>query len=662
MDADKKQTNLEKQLKALGQKIRIDILKKLKNTQAPLSFSKLQKEVLGHNLSTVNLSFHLNTLKKSELIQSSDEGYSISFLGDQIIDKILSIEQILNKQKNTQMIRTSKYSKELFDISKIEEYLVNEGDLDRYLARQIAHEVEERLSKTNIEYMTAPLMREYINAVLLENGLEEARHRLTRLGTPPFEVFQLFDSKEREFTPENFIKRLGSDVSEQFLLLNLLPKNLADLYLSGEIALLHLNYWSLRPLSLYINTKTITDYLFKKNSINPQKIKSWTELNDLSIHLIDLLYQLSYFYSEDLLIGDFNTHFLSWFDLPNMKLFNFNTLTSQLLRFNSSFNDGKSHLSLGFNNNGKIPENFSILSQIDEKFFNSLKLQCRDRMSPLLLLNLPKNSSIDSGYNILKSFIADYNKVNLFFCYKNNAKLLNSTIIQIPNPEEDKIILDKILMNLHTISVEAKKDDNKFLELIQEKLKAIFELFIYKEKLVRKKLYPLKQWKFFISEILNKNSEEAFRDSLKSISFFGLNEAILDHCGIELDRIENSEIFAFKVLSLMKKLIEERNELDNNNFVLSQPHYDTYLKDSCHNGMTQFKQNLNRYSSRIIRSESNLSLDKRIALFEKFQKIINGGTLFIEKINVDEVSLKRFLQSLFESKIEVISFRDCFTE
>ncbi|MEE9377037.1 MAG: anaerobic ribonucleoside-triphosphate reductase [Candidatus Lokiarchaeia archaeon] len=660
MDADKKQTILEKQLKTLGQKIRIDILKKLKNTQAPLSFSKLQKEVLGHNLSTVNLSFHLNTLKKSELIQSTDEGYSISFLGDQIIDKILSIEQILKKQKNTQMIRTSKYSKELFDISKIEEYLVNEGDLDRYLARQIAHEVEERLSKTNIEYMTAPLMREYINAVLLENGLEEVRHRLTRLGTPPYEVFQLFDSKERQFTPENFIKRLGSDVSEQFLLLNLLPKNLADLYLTGEIALLHLNYWSLRPLSLYFSTKTLTDYLLKKNSLKHQKIKSRTELNDLIVHLIDLLYQLSYFYSEDLLLGDFNTHFLSLFDLPNMQLFNFNTLTSQLFRFNTSFNDGKSHLSLGFNNNGKIPENFSILSQIDEKFFNSLKLQCKDRMSPLLLLNLPKNSSIDSGYDMLRSLIADY-EGNLFLCNKNNGKLLNSTIIQIPNPEEDKIILDKILMNLHTISVEAKKDDNKFLELIQDKLKAIFELFNYKEKLVRKKLYPLKQWNFFISEILNKNFEDAFRDSLKSISFFGLNEAILDHCGIELDRIENSEKFAFKVLSLMKKLIEERNELDNNNFILSQPHYDSYLKDSWHNGMTQFKQNLNRYSSRIIRSESNLSLDKRIALFEKFQKIINGGTLFIEKINIDELSLKRFLQSLFESKIEVISFRDCFT-
>ena len=231
MDADKNNNILEKQLKTLGQKVRIDILKKLKNTLTPLSFSRLQKEVLINDLSSVNLSFHLNTLKKSELVYSSDEGYSITYLGEQIIDKILSIEQILNKQNQSRMIRTSKYSKELFDASKIEEYLVTEGELERFLARQIAREVEERLSKTNIEYMTAPLMREYFNAILLENGLEEVRHKLTRLGTPPFEVSKLFESNNDRINPEIFIEKLGSDVSEQFLLLNLIPKNLADLYL-----------------------------------------------------------------------------------------------------------------------------------------------------------------------------------------------------------------------------------------------------------------------------------------------------------------------------------------------------------------------------------------------------------------------------------------------
>jgi DNA-binding HxlR family transcriptional regulator len=659
VDADKNQNILEKQLKTLGQKIRIDILKNLKKTQTPLSFSKLQKEVLENDSSSVNLSFHLNILKKSELIFSSEEGYSITFLGEQIIDKILSIEQILNKQKKSKMIRTSKYSKELFDINKIEEYLVIEGEIERFLAKQIAHEVEERLSKTNIEYMTAPLMREYINAVLLENGLEEVRHKLTRLGTPPFEVFQIFDTKKDQITPEIFIKRLGSDVSEQFLLLNLLPKNLADLYLSGEIALLHLNYWSLRPLGLYVNTKSVIDYLFKKYSDIPQKIKRATDFSDLIIHFLDLLYQLRQFYSEDLLLGDFNTQFLSYFQLSNTQSYNFNLLASKILWLNSLFNDSKPHFSLEFSDNGGLTEESSMQSQIDKNFINSLNIISSERIKPLLFFEWSTPFSSDLDPCIFNNFISDSNKDNIIFFNKNYSNLLNSTIIQIPNPNKNKIILDKILSNLHMISVEAKQNDDLFLDLLQDNLNSIFELFKYKEELVQKKLNSLKQWKFIVTQILNKNSEDFFEGALKSISFFGLNEAVLNHCGIELDRTENSEDFALKILSLMKKIIKERNEVDNNNFILSQPHNDSYLKDSCHTDLTHNNLKINVYSSRIIRSESNLSLNKRIELFKKFQKIINGGTLFIEKINTDELSIQKALKSLFDSKISAVSLRDC---
>ncbi|GAH00990.1 unnamed protein product [marine sediment metagenome] len=152
------------------------------------------------------------------------------------MENILSIEQVLNNENKPIMIRTSKYSKEPFNENKIEEYLIREGELEAYLAKKIAREVKDRLFKANVEYLTAPLMREYINAILLESGLEEVRHRLTRLGTPPYEAFKLFNSQEKVITPDKFLKKLGSDVSEQFLLLNLLPKELADLYLSGEIA------------------------------------------------------------------------------------------------------------------------------------------------------------------------------------------------------------------------------------------------------------------------------------------------------------------------------------------------------------------------------------------------------------------------------------------
>ena len=209
MSSDKISEILEQQLKTLGQKIRIDILKNLNDCNDSISFSMLQKKVLSTNSNSKNLSFHLNVLKKSDLITTNEYGYSITELGKKILTNILKIEQILNVQNNSIIIRTSKYSKEIFDNNKIVEYLIREGELDKYLASQIAQEVKERLSNINIKYLTAPLMREYINAILLENGLEQVRHKLTRLGTPPYEAHKLFEKSI--INNENFIKKLGSE-------------------------------------------------------------------------------------------------------------------------------------------------------------------------------------------------------------------------------------------------------------------------------------------------------------------------------------------------------------------------------------------------------------------------------------------------------------------
>ena len=91
--------------------------------------------------------------ERIEVIDSDSNGYSITPLGAKILKKLVSIEQILNDENRTIMIRTSKYSKEPFNINKIEEYLVREGEMETFLAKKIAEEVKERLAKTTIDYL-----------------------------------------------------------------------------------------------------------------------------------------------------------------------------------------------------------------------------------------------------------------------------------------------------------------------------------------------------------------------------------------------------------------------------------------------------------------------------------------------------------------------------
>jgi len=655
VDADKNNF-LEKQLKTLGHKIRIDILKKLKNSQNKLTFSKLQKGVLENNHTSVNFSFHLNALKKCDLINSTEEGYFITNLGAQILESVLSIERILIDKSKTKMIRTSKYSKELFDTRKIEEYLSTEGGMEIYLAKQIAREVEERLTKTKIEYLTAPLMREYINVVLLDNGLEEIRHKLTRLGTPPYEALKLFSLKD--LTPDNFIKKLGSDVSEQFLLLNLLPKKLADSYLSGEIALLHLNYWSLRPLSIYLNTETVLDYISNHYSNISSQFAEKKNLN-LILDLFDFLHQIKQFFTEDVVLGDFNNKFLTKFSSPKDNSYFMDLLTSQIHRYDRSFRDNQHHLTLGFNSQDRSPKTNPEDAQATNVFLNSLNKQHLNNKGPLLLIEFLNFTQLNSRFKLLDNLLLNSFKKNIIFYNKSNqSNLLNSSLIKIPNQKSNGIILDKVLINLHAISVKAKQSDDLFFDILHDKLNSVFELFQFKEDLVKKKLNVTRGWGSFISQILGNTKEILFQEAIKSISFFGLNKAITDHCGIELDRTESSLTFALEIFTRMRKIIEEQNKKENTKFVLTQPHNGNYLTNSWYNETPNHDQNGKYYSSRIIRENSPLTLAKKINLFKKFEALINGGSVFSQNFNTDKSILLKHLKILFDSKIASISFSE----
>ncbi|MFX1456713.1 MAG: hypothetical protein ACFFDB_15175, partial [Promethearchaeota archaeon] len=192
---------------------------------------------------------------------------------------------------------------------------------------------------------------------------------------------------------------------------------------------------------------------------------------------------------------------------------------------------------------------------------------------------------------------------------------------------------------------------------LQDKMNSVFELFKFKEQLVKKKLKSNKQWKTLNSIISGKNEVDIFQKAIKSISFFGLNTAITNHCGIELDRTDNSLRFALNIFTLMRKLIEEHNGGGDNRYLLNQPHDGKYLSDSLQNGLSKQNQSLISYSPRFIRESSSLELTKKIDLYRKFENLISGGSVFNQIINQDRVSLKNDLKTIFNSTINAISFK-----
>jgi len=597
---------LEKHLKILAQKIRLDILKKISISVMPLSYSSLQREVLGDNSNSINFAFHLKMLKRNNLIDQTEDGYEITPLGKRIVNSFLSIEQILNEQNKSIMIRTSKYATEPFNLHKVETYLINEGKMEEYHAKQIAKEVSERLTKTKIEYLTTPLMREYINGILLENGLEEVRHRLTRLGIPPNEAMKLL--KNNKISPDEFIMRLGSVASEEFLLLNLLPKHLGDLYLSSEIVLLNLSTWSLKPLACYSDSQE----LFKFHSNHGyDACNNERDIYHLVTNFFRTIDKIQSTISQDLLIGNFND-IITMINQYSSNLL-FDILISEMKRINKAYPS----LSLEFTDSD--PE-FKDLGHFLSQFEDPDEI-------PFIILNYSDLTS-KTIKNIFNQVEFDKFSSKFLFNNRSNQTLLNSLTVDFrklnrhKTQNRMKIVLDKILINLHAIALNSNRDDDTFEENLMDRLTNCFELYDVKQELINHKLTNQNDKRTLVSK-------GEVQNSIKAVSFFGLNEAVEFHCGIELDRTKTSETFAIKVLNLMSRVIQDEVNESSNNYLFTQPHPGVYLKTISNSMKINFRNSLqSSYSPYITRKNAELSLDKQIAVFNRLKDYIYGGTLF----------------------------------
>ncbi|MBD3388712.1 MAG: hypothetical protein GF416_06560 [Candidatus Altiarchaeales archaeon] len=152
--------------------------------------------------------------------------------------------------RSNMQVRTSSTSLDNFEIEKIINSLSEETRVDQSFAKKIAKQVEKELGRMRLNYVTAPLIREIVNVKLLEHGMESVRARYTRLGMPVYDVKRLLESGSRDiaqYSPEAVHKLMSDQIAREYALINVLPVDLADAHICGQIHIHDLNYYPLRP-------------------------------------------------------------------------------------------------------------------------------------------------------------------------------------------------------------------------------------------------------------------------------------------------------------------------------------------------------------------------------------------------------------------------------
>lgn len=137
-------------------------------------------------------------------------------------------------------VRTSDERLAAWDRERIVTALIRETRMAGGMARLIAIEVEKQIESANVTTLTTTLVRELVDAKLVEHGLESYRRKHMRLGVPLYDAEQIIcvpnhGEHEGLHDPATTDVALAERVKKEFALAHLFSERVTDAHLSGDL-------------------------------------------------------------------------------------------------------------------------------------------------------------------------------------------------------------------------------------------------------------------------------------------------------------------------------------------------------------------------------------------------------------------------------------------
>ena len=549
-----------KVLKAVSSSLRLQILNLLFD-RGSLSYTELMSSLkMNPSRDAGRFAYHLKFLLKADLIEADVEArkYLLTDLGKMVIDVADHIEKSAYKPRGM-LVRASRLAIEDFDANKIAVSLMREARMPAELAQKVAKEAEKRLLKSKTRYLTAPLVREVVNGLLIEKGLEDYRHKLTRLGLPIHEVTSLIESKSKASGgPMQVYEMAGEAVLKEYVLLKTFSRDVADAHLSGALHISGLGLWILKPSEIVHDLR-----FFCQNGLNLEKTSvfkfSHSPPQDLESALITAFNAVLHSARE---VGEAQT--LEYFnvflapyargaDVSRVK----EALRSFILNLNHHANTslgleltvpafvaGRSAVgSMGktMGRYGDFAEEAQVLASLVLDVFAE-ESKTRPLLNPRLVVKIRSETYADVRAKtlLLKAHgLASERSVPYFVCLSKQEQTVFSGSggrfgADFSGEWEIDTLrtcrLGTVTVNLPRIAYECEKDKAKFLELLGERLELAARALEIKHSVLRQHSEGLLP---FFMQKANADSYLRFENAVHMINLTGLKEMIESFFGKE---------------------------------------------------------------------------------------------------------------------------------
>ena len=510
-------------------------------------------------------------------------------------------------------VRTSDMEIVSWDRRRIAEALVRETYLDRDTADRVAEAVDRVIHRSRIEVLTAPLIRELVDAQLIQMGLEAARRMHTRLGMPLFDVEELLVQPNRENAnvphgPEATNLTLAENIKKEYALLAVFSQDVADAHMRGDLHLHDLGFID-RP---YCSGQSL-EYLKRfglnlPNSLANAKPARHPEV--LLAHMVKFSAALQSNFAGAIGWDAVNLFFAPYLEgMPDRDV----KQLAQMLIFEYSQQAvarGGQAIFSDINLYWEVPRHFQDVQAIGPggeytgKTYGEYEKEAqrfvwlmfdvyadgdasgRPFFFPKPLVHITEKFFETEGHERFLRHICEVaaDKGNTYFvfdrgdtakiseCCRLSFKLEKSDLEDAKQPWRMRYsALQNVTMNLPRLAYRAGGDDTRLFQHLTELLELATRAHLEKKAFIERLLSQGERGPLSLLT-MNKDGQPYLRMHRVSylLGMVGLNEMVKIHTGQELHESDEAFRFGLKVIAHMKLVADKLSRHHNMHFVLEQ--------------------------------------------------------------------------------------------
>ncbi len=632
---------------------RIDILRIL-NSKGPLTYSEL-KSLAGFKSKKESgkFAYHLRKLLRQSLValNKSERRYTITNLGKLVLSLARQIEERSIIESGKMYVRTSHESIEEFNSHKIIQSLVREGSLPLELAQKITEEVENRIYKYQTTYLTGSLIREMVNSVLLEHGHEEYRNKLARLGLPVYDIQEMLTNLDNVGNgADGLLFNTGQRVFAEHLLTNVLPKDVADSHLSGDLHITNPGLWSMIPDTIFVNVKELIEdgIILGGKYLDVSRVPSSKSLDDVTSSLSVIISLLSKEASQEIVLDGlvllFSKHSKNIAELEQKITNAFATASTT-----SNYNKTNTHISIRL----ALGSDTKVINAIINAYQNYTKITPAPKIG--LIIDYSKGKISDVSEQTAE-IISIGGKVTFA---KDQISSYGITNGPTKNTGPLAITLQSVSINLPRLAFESNKDETYFRARLALLMKPALSSMAIRKKdisdLTRRGLNP----------ILAKNTQYMQRSSVSLVvNLVGLKEAVFNILGYKENK--DGRAILHKVIETAVDVGAKKGKELGDPVLISMIETEGSTRFANLDGEKYGKNSalnigdLDYYTQGIILNASEIggytSKSEEIVECNKFSKILNGGLSVILQID-NEAKIEDIKKSIEKTAELTNSFK-----